>query len=120
PPRLWGDAGRNKKSSELQAIRDITTLELFHVGVTIGRSIALSDKEIGALASLNNLRDLRLASSIVTGVNLNLFPKLRFLDLGYAAVNDRSIEALAGLNDLSTLYLGYTRVGDEGLKALRS
>src|SRR5213078_3543229 len=97
PPRLWGEGGRNKKSSELEALREITTLELFHVGVTIGRSIALSDEEIGALALSGNLRDLRLASTVVTGVNLDLFPKLRFLDLGHAAASDRSLETVARL-----------------------
>ena len=124
PGTMWnpvccGAQGKIDVSDELGHLAGLTSLESLHLSHhfhSIYKGISIFDHAIEKIAPLVNLTELRLKYCRVTGANLKPFRKLRWLDLTYSDVNDEGIQGIAGLTNLTKLYLRGTYITDEGLK----
>ena len=104
----------------MRHLAKLTELEVLQLSDHFITTIKLRDSGLEQIASLTNLRELRLALTEVKGKSLGPFRKLRFLDLSFAPVDDEGIKNVEGMAELSKLYLHDTQVSDEGLKSLSS
>ena len=104
----------------MRHLAKLTDLEILQLSDHFITTIKLRDSGLEQIASLTNLRELRLALTEVKGKSLGPFRKLRFLDLSFAPVDDAGIKNVEGMAELSKLYLRDTQVSDEGLKSLSS
>lgn len=130
---LRGPSATDARLRELAGLKNLVHLGLFGKGVT--------DAGLKDLARLDGLAWLDLATTEVTDEGLkHLAPlkKLAYLKLPPKQVTDRGLRALreagllhalseakaegggrpASLGHVSSLFLGFTKVGDEGLKEL--
>jgi hypothetical protein len=85
--------------------------------------LKMADADMKELASLKNLRLLRLNGTKVTDAGVKQLAglsDLRGLDLGSTQVSDAGLKDLAALKNLRLLLLDGTKVTDKGLKELTS
>ncbi|MGH9673223.1 MAG: leucine-rich repeat domain-containing protein, partial [Bryobacteraceae bacterium] len=122
PGPMWNPVAGDKRdgSIDLGHLRENTSLEKFQLGHTFNEQINISDPGLARLAPLENLIELRLKLTKVTGTTLTPFRKLRRLDLTHTQTNNAGLLAVSSLHELETLYLSETKITDEGLKHLRA
>ena len=115
------NAGRHPDHNpHMRHLAKLTDLEVLQLSDHFITTIKLRDTGLEQIASLTNLRELRLPLTEVKGKALGPFRKLRFLDLSFAPVDDAGIKNVEGMAELSKLYLRDTQVSDDGLKSLSS
>ncbi len=82
----------------------------------------ISDKGICGLSGLAGVEGLRLHSTDISDEALRCvlknFPRLKSLNLGYTQIGDEGVKALGNLPDIEILYLEGTRITDQGLTTL--
>ena len=91
----------------------------FTLSQPVQTDIPIEDQAIARLAPLTNLRELRIDRTKIKGRSLAPFTRLEILDLSYAPIDDEGLRALAGMPNLTRLYLRDTLVTDEGLRYLQ-
>ena len=77
---------------QMRHLAKLTELEVLQLSDHFITTIKLRDSGLEQIASLTNLRELRLALTEVKGKSLGPFRQLRFLDLSFAPVNDEGIK----------------------------
>lgn len=85
------------------------------------RCSSISDKCMESIATLKNLKRLKLRGSPVKGPGLAAiagFKKLEFLDLSETSVGDEALQVVATLPQLKRLDLWLTQAGDGALEAI--
>ena len=88
-PNAGKHPDHNPHMRHLAKLTDLEVLQLSDHFIT---TIKLRDTGLEQIASLTNLRELRLALTEVKGKSLGPFRKLRFLDLSFAPVDDAGIK----------------------------
>src|SRR5882724_2326302 len=118
PGPQWNPNAGSKldANDEFEAIANLTGLEKLHFSLHFLTNINVQDKGLARLAKLTHLKELRLAQTKVKGRTLTPFVELRYLDVSYTPFDDEGMAVLAGMTQLSKLYLRDTFVDDEGLK----
>jgi Leucine-rich repeat (LRR) protein len=102
----------------LQALRRLRHLDLSGVQLTDDGiwSVALTDLNIGAIATLKNLESLNLAATELTGVAK--IPDGGMRESNTIRITDLGIEKLGDLTNLKRLEIARARIGERGLRAL--
>jgi Leucine-rich repeat (LRR) protein len=122
--------GNKLTDTGLQALRLMPTLESLDISgpqrTDSGLwSVSLTAKGIGAIASLSNLKELRIGGTSITAAGLEELrkglPKLERLSLHRAKrIEDPAIEVLKNWPSLKEVDLKDTKVSEAALKALPS
>src|SRR5260221_1792569 len=123
PARVWSPASDIKApySDEVfDFFSGMNHLETFQAGLTTLAWLDLWDTGLVRMASLAQLKDLRVSlSTMKDPKSLAPFVNLEFLDLSDTYVTDQTMTALAGMKNLRRLTLLGTLVTDEGIKYLQ-
>jgi Leucine rich repeat len=114
--RTWHNKGNKAATDSFAAMSGLTALEKFATTLPVQTEIPVQDAALAHLATLKNLRELRLEQTQIRGQTLAPFTGLRSLDLRHTRLTDAGMQSLKGLRHLTRLYLRDTLVTDEGLQ----
>jgi Leucine-rich repeat (LRR) protein len=116
--RLWYDQPAPRVAATMSLFSESPELEKLILSKPVQTYIPLNDSVVDGLASLKNLKQLRVSQTRLPGLSLSKFP-LTHLDMNYVVMfNDDGMAGLKGMTTLSKLYLRGTSVTDDGLKNL--
>ena len=117
--RSWHSMPVRVSRDSLKVFGTLTTLERFVLSLPVQTEIPLDDDSLAGLATLVNLKELRLAQTIVKGRALEPFTQLNSLDLDHTRLDDAAMRNLQTMPNLTKLYARDTMVTDEGLQYLK-
>ncbi|MBZ2178270.1 MAG: hypothetical protein K7J47_11250 [Acidobacteria bacterium] len=120
PGPLWNrnaDGGKNL-SQELRHLARLGTLQRITFSDHFLDRIRFTDDGLLAIGGLDNLRELALRQSEVTGKGLNPFHLLEALDITLCPVDDAGFAHLAAMKQLRRLRAGNTLISSNALASL--
>ena len=121
--------GNKLTSAALQVLRQLPQLEYLDIGGTQRTdsglwSMLLTDEGVQAIASVTELRELRLAGTSITGRGITMLKtlsKLERLNLqGCKRLGDDAAEALSGFRQLRTLDLKDSGLSAQSIQRVRA
>src|SRR5262249_38059523 len=123
PARVWSPVSDVKAplaDESFQYYQGMKQLETFSAGLTTLAWLDIGDEGVKRLASLNQLKHLRLNNTTIKDPKcFEALVNLESLDLGDSYVLDYSLPPLANMKDLRRLNLLGTLITDDGLKYFR-
>ena len=116
--RLWYDQPAPRVQATISLFNEATALEKLVMSKPVQTYIPFNDPALKGLASLKNLKEVRIHQTRSSGVSLAAFP-LTHLDMNYVVTfNDTGIASLKGKTTLQRLYLRGTSITDAGIQHL--
>src|SRR5687767_2511824 len=116
--RLWYDQPAPRVQATISLFNEATALEKLVMSKPVQTYIPFNDPALKGLASLKNLKEVRIHRTRSSGVSLAAFP-LTHLDMNYVVTfNDTGIASLKGKTTLQRLYLRGTSITDAGIQNL--
>src|SRR6185503_3625286 len=117
--RTWNSMPVKVSRETLKILGTITSLERLILSLPVQTDIPLDDEALAGLAPLVNLKELRIAQTIVKGRTLAPFTQLQSLDLDHTRFDDAGMKNLESMPNLTKVYARDTMVTDEGLRSLK-
>src|SRR6267142_4552481 len=117
--RTWHSMPVKVSRETLKLFGAITSLERLMLSLPVQTEIPLDDEAFAGLAPLVNLKELRIAQTIVKGRTLAPFTQLQSLDMDHTRFDDAGMKNLERMPNLTKVYARDTMVTDEGLRYLK-
>ncbi|MEO5742504.1 MAG: hypothetical protein ABIS29_18105, partial [Vicinamibacterales bacterium] len=116
--RLWYDQPAPRVQATIALFNGATALEKLVMSKPVQTYIPFNDPALKGLASLRNLKEVRIHQTRSSGLSLAAFP-LTHLDLNYVVTfNDTGMAGLSGKTTLQRVYLRGTSITDAGIQHL--
>src|SRR5262245_39551587 len=102
--RTWHSLHTKVSRDTFKLFGTLANLERLILRLPVQTEIPVDDESLANLAPLVNLKELRLAQTIVKGRSLEPFTQLRSLDLDHTRLDDAGIRNVERMPNLTKLY----------------